>query len=252
MPAPPSRHLRARPRRLAAPLRWLLLTALLVTLLSEVTGIGRQTAEAATGSPAAVAVKFAISQLGKPYRWGADGPQSFDCSGLVQTAYRAAGIALPRVSRQQYGAGTHVSLRSLRPGDLLFYAKDTSNPRTINHVGMYLGAGRLVEAANPRAPVRIASMWRPGLLGRATRPAAGLRGMLGVQPGERSNAVAAVQRRLAANRICVDVDGEFGPQTRRALKTFQRAHRLNADGVVGKGTWGALVTYGRQRSQARC
>jgi peptidoglycan hydrolase-like protein with peptidoglycan-binding domain len=117
---------------------------------------------------------------------------------------------------------------------------------------MYLGAGRMVEAPNPRAPVRIASMWRPGLLGRATRPAAGLRGMLPVQLGERSNAVAAVQRRLAANRICVHVDGEFGPQTRRALMAFQRAHGLTPDGVVGKGTWGALVTYGRQRSPARC
>ena len=254
MPAslPPPRHLRARPRRLAAPLRWLLLTALLVPLLTELTGVGRQTAEAAPGSPAAVAVKFAISQLGKPYRWGADGPRSFDCSGLVQTAYRAAGVALPRVSRHQYGAGTHVSLRSLRAGDLLFYAKDTSDPRTIYHVGMYLGAGRMVEAPNPRAPVRIASMWRPGLLGRATRPAAGLRGMLPVEPGERSNAVAAVQRRLAANRICVHVDGEFGPQTRRALMAFQRAHGLTPDGLVGKGTWGALVTYGRQRSPARC
>ena len=224
MPAPPPRHLRARPRRLAAPLRWLLLTALLVPLVAGLTTVGTQpVAEAATGSPAAVAVKFAISQLGKPYRWGADGPRSFDCSGLVQTAYRAAGVALPRVSRQQYRAGTHVSLRSLRAGDLLFYAKDTSNPRTIYHVGMYLGAGRMVEAPNPRAPVRIASMWRPGLLGRATRPAAGLRGMLPVQPGERSNAVAAVQRRLGANRICVDVDGEFGPRTRQALMAFSAA-----------------------------
>ena len=156
------------------------------------------------------------------------------------------------MSRQQYGAGAHVSLRSLRAGDLLFYAKDTSDRRTIYHVGMYLGAGRMVEAPNPRAPVRIASMWRPGLLGRATRPAAGLRGMLPVQLGERSNAVAAVQRRLAANRICVAVDGEFGPRTRRALMAFQRAHGLTADGVVGKHTWGALVTHGRQRSSARC
>src|SRR5829696_1945920 len=150
MPAPPPRHLRARPRRLAAPLRWLLLTALLVPLVAGLTSVGTQpTAEAAPGSPAAVAVKFAISQLGKPYRWGADGPRSFDCSGLVQTAYRAAGVALPRVSRHQYGAGTHVSLGSLCAGDLLFYAKDTSDPRTIYHVGMYLGAGRMVEAPTP-------------------------------------------------------------------------------------------------------
>jgi NlpC/P60 family protein/putative peptidoglycan binding protein len=252
MPAPPPRHLRARPRRLAVPLRWLLLAALLLPLVTGVAGVGEPTAEAAPGSPAAVAVRFALGQLGKPYRWGADGPRSYDCSGLVQTAYRAAGVHLPRVSRQQYGAGALVSLKALRAGDLLFYATDTSDRRTIYHVGMYLGAGRMVEAPNRRAPVRIASIWRPGLLGRATRPAARLRGLLPVELGERSNAVAAVQQRLAANRLCVAVDGEFGPHTRRALVAFQRAHGLTPDGVVGKSTWGALVTYGRQRSLARC
>jgi hypothetical protein len=254
MPAclPPPRHPRARPRRLAVPLRWLVLAALAVPLATEVTGIGRQEAAAAPGSPAAVAVRFALAQLGKPYRWGADGPRSFDCSGLVQTAYRAAGVHLPRVSRQQYGAGRQVSLKALRAGDLLFYATDTSDRRTIYHVGMYLGAGRMVEAPNRRAPVRIASIWRPGLVGRATRPAAGLRGLLPVELGERSKAVAAVQQRLAANRLCVAADGEFGPHTRRALVAFQRAHGLTPDGVVGRATWGALVTYGRQRSPARC
>ena len=253
MPAPPPRHLRPRPPRgLALPLRWLVLAALLVPLATGLAGVGRQEAGAAPGSPAAVAVRFALAQLGKPYQWGADGPGSYDCSGLVQTAYRAAGVHLPRVSRQQYGAGTLVPLTALRAGDLLFYATDTSNRETIYHVGMYLGAGRLVEAPNRLAPVRIASIWRPGLLGRATRPAAGLRGILPVELGERSNAVAAVQQRLAANRLCVAVDGEFGPHTRRALVAFQRAHGLTPDGVVGRSTWGALVTYGRQRSPARC
>jgi peptidoglycan hydrolase-like protein with peptidoglycan-binding domain len=117
---------------------------------------------------------------------------------------------------------------------------------------MYLGAGRMVEAPNRRAPIRIASIWRSGLLGKATRPAAGLRGMLPVQLGERSKAVAAVQQRLAANRRCVAVDGEFGPRTLRAVVAFQRDHGLVPDGVVGARTWGALVTHGRQRSPARC
>jgi hypothetical protein len=259
MPAPPPRHLRGHPRHLRArrptatiAAGWLLPLAVVVPLVAGLAGIGQQQAAAAPGSPAAVAVRFALAQLGKPYRWGADGPRSYDCSGLVQTAYRAAGVGLPRVSRQQYRAGRPVPLSSLRAGDLLFYAKDTSDPRTIYHVGMYLGSGRMVEAPNRRAPVRIASIWRPGLLGRATRPAAGLGGLLAVEFGERSNAVAAVQQRLAANRRCVSVDGEYGPQTRKALLAFQRAHGLTADGVVGKATWGALVTYGRQRSPARC
>ena len=252
MPAPPPRHLRARPRRLSLPVRWLLLAVLTAPLVAGVAGAGQRTAEAAPGSPAAVAVRFALAQLGKPYQCGADGPGSYDCSGLVQTAYRAAGVALPRVSRQQYGAGQLVPLTSLRAGDLLFYARDTSDRRTIHHVGMYLGAGRMVEAPNRNATVRIASIWRPGLLGRATRPAAGLRGLLPVQLGERSNAVTAVQQRLVANGLCVAVDGEFGPMTRRAVVAFQRAHGLVPDGVVGRRTWGALVAYGRQRSRARC
>ena len=256
MSAHAPRHLRARSRRLFTPLRWLLSLVLLTPLvagLAGVVGVAKTPeAVAAPGSSAAVAVRFALAQLGKPYRWGADGPRSFDCSGLVQTSYRAAGVHLPRVSRQQYGAGKLVPLSALRAGDLLFYAKDTANRRTIYHVGMYLGAGRMVEAPNRRAPVRIASIWRPGLLGRATRPAAGVRGMLSVELGERSKAVAAVQQRLAANLRCVAVDGEFGLRTRRALIAFQRDHGLPPDGVVGRTTWGKLVANGRQRSPNRC
>jgi cell wall-associated NlpC family hydrolase len=87
--------------------RWLLSLALLTPLVAGVAGISgvseTPAAVAAPGSPAAVAVRFALAQLGKPYRWGATGPESFDCSGLVQTSYKAAGVGLPRVSRQQYG-----------------------------------------------------------------------------------------------------------------------------------------------------
>jgi hypothetical protein len=123
MPAPPPRHLRPR-SRLSVPLRWLLLVALALPLVAgvAVAGPGERPAAAASGSPAATAIRYALAQLGKPYRWGAEGPNSFDCSGLVQSAYRAAGINLPRVSRQQYGAGRLVPLSALRPGDLLFYA----------------------------------------------------------------------------------------------------------------------------------
>jgi hypothetical protein len=255
---PPPRHLRGRPRHLRpgrrtpAPLHWLLLAALLTPLAAGLAGPGQRTAAAASGSPAAAAVRFALAQLGKPYQWGAEGPDRYDCSGLVQRAYQAAGIQLPRVSRQQYGAGRRVALSALRAGDLLFYARNTRDRRTIHHVGMYLGAGRMVEAANPRAPVRIASIHRPGLLGRATRPAPDEGRMLPVRFGERSRAVAAVQQRLAANRLCLAADGDFGPRTRRAVLAFQRAHGLAADGIVGPMTWGALVTHGRQRSPARC
>jgi hypothetical protein len=250
MPAP--RHLRARPRRRSSAVRWLLLLALTAPLAAGLTGLGDRPAGAASGSPAAVAVRFALAQLGKPYRWGADGPGSYDCSGLVQTSYRAAGVMLPRVSRQQYHAGRHVPLTALRAGDLVFYASNPRDPGTIGHVGIYLANGRMVEAPRPGRPVRIASIWRAGILARATRPAAGLRGLLPVRFGERSNAVAAVQLRLVANGLCLAVDGEFGPITRRTVRSFQRAHGLAADGVVGLGTWRALVSHGRQRSRARC
>ena len=99
MPAP--LFLRARSRRGGAA-RWLLLLALTAPLAAGVAGVGDRQAGATSGSPAAVAVRFALGQLGKPYRWGATGQQGFyDCSGLMQRAYREAGIPLPRTSREQ-------------------------------------------------------------------------------------------------------------------------------------------------------
>jgi cell wall-associated NlpC family hydrolase len=264
---PPPRHLRGRPRHLRndhprhlrpqrrrrpAPLHWLILAALAAPMLAGLAGAGQRTAEAAPSSPAAAAVRYALAQLGKPYRWGAEGPNSFDCSGLVQSAYKSAGVQLPRVSRHQYGAGRRVPVSAMRAGDLVFYARDTRDRRTINHVGIYLGAGRMVEAPNRRAQVRIASIRRPGLLRLATRPAPDHGGLLPVQFGDRGKAVLAVQQRLVANRRCLAVDGDFGPRTRQGVLAFQRAHGLAADGVVGPATWGALVSHGRQRSPARC
>ena len=118
---------------------------------------------------AARAVAFARSQLGKPYVWGASGPSSYDCSGLVMTAYRRAGVWLPRVSRAQWGAGPRVGLGSLAPGDLVFFATNTGNPRTIHHVGMYIGGGAMVEAPYSGASVRISSIGRRDYIG-AIRP----------------------------------------------------------------------------------
>ena len=118
---------------------------------------------------AARAVTFARSQLGKPYVWGASGPSSYDCSGLVMAAYRSAGVWLPRVSRAQFGAGPRVGLGGLAPGDLVFYAYNTGNPGSIHHVGMYIGGGAMVEAPYSGARVRIASIGRRDYIG-AVRP----------------------------------------------------------------------------------
>jgi cell wall-associated NlpC family hydrolase len=127
-------------------------------------------ADAPPPSPtAAAAVRAALGQVGKPYRWGAVGPASFDCSGLVRFAYAGAGRSLPRTSRQQWAAGRHPQVADLRPGDLVFWADDPANPATIHHVGMYLGQGLMVHAPHTGALVRVDPLRPDGYAG-ATRP----------------------------------------------------------------------------------
>ena len=99
----------------------------------------------------------ALAQRGDPYRWGAAGPNAFDCSGLTQFAYRAAGRTLPHSSRTQATMGRYVSKANLRPGDLVFYYSPVS------HVGIYIGNGRLVQAATYGQPVKVVEMrYMPG------------------------------------------------------------------------------------------
>jgi cell wall-associated NlpC family hydrolase len=118
------------------------------------------------------AVAVALDQLGSPYVWGANGPGSFDCSGLTSFAYAAAGITIPRVSRAQFAvyAGRPVDPLQLVPGDLVFFADTSGNPATIHHVGMYIGRGLMVEAPHTGAVVRTSPIWRSGYAG-AVRPA---------------------------------------------------------------------------------
>lgn len=94
----------------------------------------------------------------------------FDCSSFTLRVYSQAGLNLPRVSRQQYHAGTPVALKDVRPGDLLFWAYDTSNPGSIHHVAMYLGNGLMVHAPHTGDHVRVASVYLRGFIG-AVRPA---------------------------------------------------------------------------------
>ncbi len=104
----------------------------------------------APNSRAADAVSYAYQKLGSPYVWGATGPDAFDCSGLTQAAYRAAGVSLPRTTYAQIGAGRRVSRSELLPGDLVFFYSG------ISHVGIYVGNGQMIHAPNPSAPVRLA------------------------------------------------------------------------------------------------
>jgi len=120
-----------------------------------------------TGS-AVAAIQFAAEQLGTPYLWGGTGQGGFDCSGLVQAAYQQAGIDLPRVAQDQFDAEPPVPDGSgVQPGDLLFFGSGTA---AVDHVGLYVGAGEMVDAPHTGAAVRLDSADWPDLVG-ATRPA---------------------------------------------------------------------------------
>ncbi|MEE4541774.1 NlpC/P60 family protein [Streptomyces sp. V4-01] len=121
-------------------------------------------AAAAPSARAAAAVAFAYRALGLPYVWGATGPNAYDCSGLTQAAWRAAGVSLPRTTYTQIDAGARIPESRLRPGDLVFFYSG------ISHVGLYIGDGRMIHAPHPGAPVRVAPISEMPFAG-ATRPA---------------------------------------------------------------------------------
>ena len=108
-------------------------------------------------------MRTAYAQLGDPYVYGAAGPGSFDCSGLTMFSWAAAGVSLPHSSSAQYGSGPHVSRSNLQPGDLVFFYSP------ISHVGIYIGNGLIVHAANPGAGVLVAGVFSMPYSG-AVRP----------------------------------------------------------------------------------
>ncbi|MFE9117013.1 NlpC/P60 family protein [Streptomyces sp. NPDC007172] len=112
---------------------------------------------------AAKALAFARAQMGKPYVWGATGPASYDCSGLTQAAWKAAGVDLRRTTWDQVKAGTRVATADLQPGDLVFFYDD------ISHVGMYTGGGMMIHAPHSGAYVREESIYSMPVYG-AVRP----------------------------------------------------------------------------------
>ena len=138
-------------------------------------------------SPLQVAVDVIYSQLGKPYVWGGGGVNGpslgqptgidpyqathtigFDCSGLMQWAFAKAGILLPRSAAEQYSVGNHVDRSQLQPGDMVFWATNLSDPRTIHHVALYIGNGQIIAAPYTGTVVQIEPMSWKGFIG-ATR-----------------------------------------------------------------------------------
>ena len=109
----------------------------------------------ASSSIAKKAVDLAKKQIGKPYEWGAEGPNSFDCSGLTYYVYKQNGVTLPRSSTSQATAGKSVSKSSLKEGDLVFF---NTNGKGISHVGIYIGDGKMVHSTKPGQPVKIDSI----------------------------------------------------------------------------------------------
>ena len=125
----------------------------------------------ASASQGDVAANWALTQLGKPYQWGAAGPDTYDCSGLTMMAWAHAGVSLLHYTGYQWEEGPHVPLDQLQRGDLLFYATDNSDPATIHHVGIYIGNGMMVDAPFTGALVRIDGIYQPGAPIGAVRPA---------------------------------------------------------------------------------
>ncbi|MFF9137558.1 NlpC/P60 family protein [Streptomyces albogriseolus] len=109
------------------------------------------------------AVRYAVEQLGKPYEWGAEGPETYDCSGLTSQAWRAAGAEVPRTSQEQWARLERIDLVDLRPGDLVVYFHDAT------HVALYLGDGMVVQAPRPGARIKVSPVAANPVLG-AVRP----------------------------------------------------------------------------------
>jgi cell wall-associated NlpC family hydrolase len=132
-------------------------------------GAGGTTTAVYTGpttTQADKAVAFAYAQLGKPYQWGATGPATFDCSGLAQAAWAAAGVAIPRDTYEQWAALPHISASDLQPGDLVYYDG-------IGHVAIYVGDGYIIDAPQTGMDVEKIPMdtgWYASTLVGAARP----------------------------------------------------------------------------------
>ncbi|MBD3576175.1 C40 family peptidase [Streptomyces sp. KD18] len=126
-------------------------------------------ASAAARTPTAAggsALAYAAAQVGKPYEWGAEGPEAYDCSGLTSQAWAHAGRAIPRTSQEQWARLPRVPLDRLRPGDLVVYFP------TATHVALYIGDGKVIQAPRPGAAVKVSPLAANPLLG-AVRPDAG-------------------------------------------------------------------------------
>jgi cell wall-associated NlpC family hydrolase len=118
-------------------------------------GVGTADGPGLTRAEVIAFLTAAESRLGRPYVWGGDGPNVFDCSGLVQWSLAQAGVVMPRVAADQARTGPQVPLSQLAVGDLLFYHTDPTAPGYISHVAIYVGDGEMIQAPEPGLDVEI-------------------------------------------------------------------------------------------------
>jgi cell wall-associated NlpC family hydrolase len=141
----------------------------LATQASTPPSVPQPVAHVAASGGAATAVQWAYREIGKPYVWGAAGPNSFDCSGLAQYVWAKAGVYLEHFTGDQWNEGTHIARADVEPGDLVFFATNTSDPGTIHHVGIYVGGGMMIDAPYTGVDVRKEPAFRSDYIG-AVRP----------------------------------------------------------------------------------
>jgi cell wall-associated NlpC family hydrolase len=210
---------------------------------SEVAGLAAallQQPGATTNKVALAAVAFARQQIGKPYVYGAVGPNAYDCSGLQMASYLDAGLTLPRIAADQFAdSGPTVALNDAQAGDLLFFASDVTKPATVYHVAMYLGRGKVLDAPHTGVTVAIRPLWTTDLLPTVVRPSAGL--TLPLRAGATGWSVTQLQQVLDRLGAELTVDGGFGAATKAAVEAWQQAHQLAPTGVVRLATWLSLI-----------
>ena len=142
---------------------WEAMAAFLLSELGQISdpaGCGAGAGEFLVASNAAgVAIEFTKQQLGEPYLWGGNGPDAWDCSGILVKAFAAANVKIPRVANDQYEkGGAHLPVREAQPGDLIFWAYNTADPRSVHHVAMYLGGDEYIHAPQTGDVVKISKI----------------------------------------------------------------------------------------------
>ncbi len=196
---------------------------------------------------AARAVAFAFAQVGKPYAWGGQGPDNFDCSGLTMRSFEAAGLEIGRTSRRQYTYSdtTRVPLVNLQPGDLVFWGSAANDPNSVYHVALYLGSGMVIAAPHPGTVVQLEPLHTTNLMPFVVRPLGTLpHGFFPVDTHWSAAQTELVQYRLRANGFPVQVDGIMSVLTRTAVRQLQLRMWMGSRGQVGAVTWGYLITHG--------